>query len=139
MLGGLAVARPILRDRGAATSERGAPPNRRNQAEGSGLYALPGGITGPYAASVASDVPPAPDVRAEPSLLTSEEVREAIEQSLLDGTCETGLQAERRFLMENLDRLVDLLAHLDDEAIAEHEALRLLLVHASPPPEDALW
>ena len=81
---------------------------------------------------------PAPRVDPARPLMTSEEVEATVVGYLLDGTCDDPLDAGERFVLEHLDRIVDLIDRLSPEENARHEALRLLMFHGSPPAEDDL-
>ena len=71
-------------------------------------------------------------------LLTSAEVNRQIDDLLLTGTAQTASQAEEMFLDDHLPDLVRLVQELNDEELARHEAIKLLMSHGSRRREDAL-
>jgi len=71
-------------------------------------------------------------------LLTSAEVNRQIDDLLLTGKAQTASQAEEMFLDDHLPDLVRLVQELNDEELARHEAIKLLMSHGSRRREDAL-
>jgi hypothetical protein len=70
--------------------------------------------------------------------LTSESVNALIEHLLLTGAAATASEAEEMFLDAHLPELTQLVAELDDTALAQHDAIKLLMSHGSRRWEDAL-
>ena len=71
-------------------------------------------------------------------LLTSDEVNRQIDDLLLSGQARTASQAEEMFLDAHLPELVQLVRELNDDELARHEAIKLLMSHGSRRREDAL-
>ncbi len=71
-------------------------------------------------------------------LLTSDEVNRQIDDLLLSGQARTASQAEEMFLDAHLPELVQLVRELNDDELARHEAIKLLMSHGSRRWEDAL-
>lgn len=70
--------------------------------------------------------------------LRSEDVEPYITELLLTGKAQTVSEAESMFLDDHLDQIAQLAATLDDEQIASHEAVKLLMSHGSRSWEDSL-
>ena len=71
-------------------------------------------------------------------LLTSEEVNRQIDDLLLSGSARTAHESEELFLDAHLPELVRLVQELNDEDLAQHEAIKLLMSLGSRRLEDAL-
>ena len=72
------------------------------------------------------------------NILDSAKVHAQIDELLLKGRAQTAHEAEEMFLNEHLDDIVQLIAHLDDRSLEEHEAIKLLMSHGGRRLEDAL-
>jgi len=70
--------------------------------------------------------------------LSSDAVNASIEELLLSGSATTAFQAEEMYLDSHLPDLMQLVAELDDAALEQHEAIKLLMAHGSRRREDAL-
>lgn len=71
-------------------------------------------------------------------LLTSDDVNRTIDDLILSGRAETGLEAERMFLDESVEQIATLVLTLPEAELTRHAAVRLLMAHGSRPWEDEL-
>ena len=73
------------------------------------------------------------------SLLKSEDVNRMVDDLILSGAAETGMEAEVTFLDSHLYEIAALATRLPEAELARHEAIKLLMFHGSRPWEDDLW